>query len=1074
MRSTYTIWNSALVLGVVLALTPCAPAQDTATVTGIVHDTTGAVVPGAHVVVRNVQTNIERTAATSGEGTYSVPLLTIGEYQVSVEKQGFRQEVQTGIVLQVDQTARIDFALQIGETHDTVTVTTEASALQTETSSRGNVIDNKETVELPLNSRSYYDLIGLAANVSGGGSGFSSAGQSSNSNNFVLNGIDNNNHNTNGAGFTPSIDAIQEFKILTGTYSAEFGRMSGGQVSVTTKAGTNQLHGSAYEFLQNSAVNARNFFTRGPLPSLKRNLFGVTAGGPIRKNKAFVFGSYEGLRQNTASATNNTVPTLAMAGGNFSGLPATVVIRNPITKVPFSGNIIPPSQISVIGAALAAYYPAPNIPTAPGAQPLNNYADNPPSINPTNQMSLRGDYTFSATDSLFITSNYNRSPSTVTGAIQPFGSINRSTSQQHGITYTHIFSPNLVAEFREGFYRSTQGNTQGDHNVQFVKQYGIQNVMDPGYDPSCPAGAGEHCNGGVPSVSVTGYAGLGGGTANPQQSHIYTYQEVGNLIWNKGSQSIHMGVDVRRGDTNWMQTATGRGAFTFSAPANSTTVPTSGNTFADLLLGYPSSVNRNPIARNYYHRSWGIDPYIQDDWKVSSTLTLNLGLRWELDTPVVDLNDSVSNFDPAAGKIFTPGLGGYSEQLWKTNWLDFAPRVGLAWQPWGPKTVIRLGGGVFYNMLGTVVGFPMALNYPNRLAQTFNSSVASPITLANPFPPIPSTVGPPPSDGSITLTGVVQNFKNAYTDQWSSTIQRQITRTMVWEIGYLGSKSTHLYTQTNINQPMPQPAGTTQAQIQAARPFPGFGNIVMRQPGGNGSYNSLESKVEKRYSNGLSFTAVYTYSKAIDEGYSGTNSTVGGANFPQNSYDFAAQKGPSGSDLRHRFVMNSVWQFPLGKGHKFGSERFVSYIVGGWQLANILTIQTGTPVFVSMGNTQISNTLSTADLPNVVANCNPNDGPRTLAQWFTTSCFAIPLLGHFGNEGRDNVYGPGSFNIDTSLTRNFVFREKIHIQFRGEAFNTDNHTNFGAPSGAFGTSAFGTISSASSPRNLQFALKVNF
>ena len=910
--------------------------------------------------------------------------------------------------------------------------------------------------------------------TAGTSSSFSVAGQNSQSNNFLLNGIDNNNHNVNsGGGFRPSIDAVQEFNVMTGIYSAEFGRMSGGQIAVTVKSGTNELHGSLYEFLRNSDLDSRNFFLKGPLPSLKRNLFGVTGGGPIKKNKMFIFGSYEGLRLNQATATVTTVPTAAMVTGNFSGLP---VIKDPITKVPFTNNVIPPSQISVVGAALAAYYPAPNLPNAAGALPINNYSVAPPSFNNSDQFSIRGDQTFSSKDSFSLMANYFRNPNNAEGTITPFGSINRNTAQQHGLTETHIFTPTLVNEFRMGFTRQTQGNTQEDFKIPFVQTYKIANVFDASYDPVCPASAGDHCNGGVPSTAVNGYATLGGGTANPQQSHIYTYQEVDNLVWIKGSQTIHFGVDVRRGDTNWAQTNQGRGVFTFAAPANSTTVPTSGNVFADLLLGYPSQVQRNPIAQNYYQRFWGVAPYVQDDWKISPKLTVNLGLRWEFDTPVTHLNDSVSNFDPKTGKIFVPCHDGYSCGTWNMDWRDIAPRVGLAWQPFGDnKTVIRAGAGFFYNEIGSVITFPMALNYPHRLQQTFNSSLANPITLANPFPAIPSTSGPPPTDGSITLASVNPDFKTPIQQEWTFNIQRQVTASTVFEIGYMGSKGTHQYSQININQPHPQPAGTTTAQVQALRPYPGFNQIVYRQTSGNSNYESFETKLQKRYSRGIAATVAYTWAKSIDEALPGIQATVGGENFPQDSYNFAgSMRGLSQLDLRHRLVANLIAEIPLGKGHKFLANGFVSSIVGGWQLANILTVQSGRPLFVSMGSTQISNTLSPADRPNVVAGCNPNDGPQTIAQWFTTSCFTTPAIGTFGDEGRNNVIGPGLFNLDTSLSRILLWRERIRLQIRAETFNTLNHPNWGAPATTVGTSSFGTITSALDPRNVQFGLKLSY
>jgi hypothetical protein len=1049
----------------------------TATVTGQVRDASGAAVPGVRVSARNVQTNIEREAVTSENGDYTIPLLNIGEYQVSVEKQGFKKAVKTGLILQVDQKARLDFTLEVGQVSESVEVAAATSLIQTDSASVGTVIDNKRVLELPLNSREFYTLALAAPRVlpPAQGStlsfrgGFNVAGSSEVSNNFTLNGIDNNDTGINGPSFRPSIDAIQEFKLLSGTYSAEYGRNSGGQVVINTKSGTNQFHGTAYEFLRNQALDARNFFLRlkpgEKAPSFKRNLFGGSLGGPIVKDKTFFFASYEGLRLRQSVTSLATVPTVAMVNGDFRGLPVKVV--NPFTGQEFATpNVIDPALINPVGQALAKFFPAPTTATAAGQAPSNNYNFSATRREDYNQVSSRFDHALSSKDSLYGTYNYYDNPAfepsnSLCGSrvLPGFGCNTGLTTQLIGIIETHTFTSNLTNEIRLGFNRLRQPRIQEDDTVNFVSQFKIPGTFF-GETPF---------NGGVPQVAITGFSTIGGATNLPQDRRDNTYQFVDNVIWIKSAHTLKFGVDIRRFQSNLYFISQGRGIFNFNTPANSTTVPTSGYPFADLLLGIPTSTQRNPRGPSTYSRTTSFNVYAHDDWKVNSRLTLNLGVRWELNTPMTEKYNTIASFDPKTGQIRAAGQNGVPSNLFKYDYNNFAPRIGFAWQPLDDsKTVVRGGVGIFYNVQPAGNGLlGMLFNFPFRLPQTFNSSRAAPITLGDPFPgPVPTTA---PTNGTLTMTAIDENFDTAYITQWGFGVQREIGADTVFEISYLGSKGTHLPLNRNLNQATPGPGST--AQVQARRPYPQFGNITWIESVANSTYHSLELKAEKRYTKGLSVLGSYTFSKSIDNSPGISTSSNASSAIAQNAFNLRAERGLSDFDVRRRLVASTIWEIPLGKGHKVFSGGPLAYIFGGWQASGILSLQSGRP-FTAVLSGDFSNTLNRNDRPNLIG--DPNSGPKTVEQWFNKAAFQRQATGSFGTAGRNIIIGPGFQNFDFALSRNFNVTERFRIQFRTELFNAFNHANFNYPAAIENAENFGRIASALDPRQIQFGLKIIF
>ncbi len=997
---------------------------------------------------------------------------------MSVEKQGFKKSVQTGLILQVDQKARLDFTLEIGQVSESVEVTAATSLVQTDSASVGTVIDNKRVLELPLNSREFYTLALTAPRVlpPAQGStlsfrgGFNVAGSSEVSNNFTLNGIDNNDTGINGPSFRPSIDAIQEFKLLSGIYSAEYGRNSGGQVVINTKSGANQFHGTAYEFLRNQALDARNFFLRlkpdEKAPSFKRNLFGGSLGGPIVNDKTFFFASYEGLRLRQSVTSLATVPMAAMINGDFRGLPVRVV--NPFTGQEFATpNVIDPGLINPIGQALARFFPSPTTATAAGQLPSNNFNFSATRRETYNQISTRFDHSLSSKDSLYGTYNYYDNPAfepsnALCGSrvLPGFGCNTGLTTQLIGIVETHTFTSNLTNEVRIGFNRLRQPRIQEDDNVNFVNQFNIPGTFF-GETPF---------NGGVPQVAITGFSTIGGATNLPQDRRDNTYQFVDNVIWIKSAHTLKFGVDIRRFQSNLYFISQGRGIFNFNTPANSTTVPTSGFPFADLLLGIPTNTQRNPRGPSTYSRTTSFNVYAQDDWKVNSRLTLNLGLRWELNTPMTEKYNTIASFDAETAQIRAAGQNGVPANLFKYDYNNFAPRIGFAWQPLGDsKTVVRGGVGVFYNVQPAGNGFlGMLFNFPFRLPQTFNSSRTAPITLSDPFPgPVPTTA---PTNGTLTMTAIDDGFDTAYITQWGLSVQRGVGSDVVFEIGYLGSKGTHLPLTRNLNQATPGPGAT--AQVQARRPFPQFGNITWIESVANSTYHSMELKAEKRYTKGLSLLGSYTFSKSIDNSPGISTSSNASSAIAQNALNLRGERGLSDFDVRHRFVASTIWEIPLGKGHKILGGGPLAHIFGGWQASGILSLQTGRP-FTAVLSGDVSNTLNRNDRPNLIG--DPNSGPKTVEQWFNISAFQTQAVGSFGTAGRNIIIGPGFQNFDFALSRNFNVTERFRIQFRTELFNAFNHANFNYPAAtANAPQTFGQIASALDPRQIQFGLKIIF
>jgi hypothetical protein len=1050
------------------------PAQTpTASLSGIVEDSSGAVIANAKVTARNTATRIDYAASTDARGAYQILNLPPAIYDVTAAAEKFKSEVQHGVILQVAGHARTDFSLAVGQVAETVQVSSQAALTDTESAAVGAVIDNQKVLELPLNARQFYSLALLTPGVYqpaqnstlGYRGGFNVAGSKETWNNFTLNGVDDNDEAIDGPSYRPSVEAIQEFKVLTGIYSAEYGRTSGGQVVVVTKSGGNKFHGDLFEFLRNQLVDSQNFFTPpGKTPPYHRNQFGATLGGPIQHDKTFFFVNYEGLRLVQQYVALSTVPTTAMLQGDFRSLlslPTPIHVINPFTGVDFTTpNVIDPAYLSTLGGELASFYPqTPTYPTPAGQKPGNNYNFSQPGTEQLNEFAIRVDRTFSPSDSAYANYNFFNDPTFVPGNNQcgpyyvpGFGCKDGLTTQLAVVSETHIFRPTLTNEIRLNFERFRQSGIQQDVTASFPGLAGVFNGVLPN-------------NTGLPNTSVTGFSTIGGATNMPQQRFDNTYQFFDALSYTRGKHTLRVGADLRYADSIDETIYTGRGALTFTAPSAG---PSSGYSFADLLLGIPTTTTRNPTAptmRPYHH---DVSFFGLDDWRYRPYLTFNLGLRWEYDSPIRDLSDNLSGFNAATGVIDWAGHNGVADHLSKYDLNNFGPRLGFSWQPrHNSDTVVRGGFGVFYNVPVLLQGFVNVLDqYPVRNPQTFTATKTAIITLSNAFPAANAA-------GSRTATGINPNFSTPYVDEWSLGIQQAISKSAFIELTYLGSKGTKLPTEININQAV-LGAGSVNSRRPYQTPYVGltFGNITYLQTEGNSSYHSLQAKLQQNYSNGLSYLVAWTYGRSIDDGPGYEASSNASKQLPQNSYNPKGEKGLSDFDVRQRIVASPVYNLPFGLHGKHLINGLPSQIIGDWQISGIVTWQTGQP-FTEYYGTDNSNTGENADRPNVVS--NPNSGaPHTVAQWFNTAAFAAAPAGSFGNEARNSIIGPGYTDLDTALARVFPIHDGISLHFRAEAFNLANHPNFYNPTGTFGSGTFGKLSQAYDPRQLQFSLKLLF
>ena len=1059
---------------------------------GRVTDASQAIVSEAAITVTRTDSGLKREVLSNEQGLYAVPLLPPGQYQIDVTKEGFKPLTRTGVVLETGTTSTVDLQLEVGGRNETVTVEAAAPLLQPETSSVAHVVDGQSIQDLPLVDRRASQLIGLngfvVQNGAGLGATFGIAGGRANNAMYTLDGESTQNLPNIGVAtlvYDPPVESLQEFNVAMSNYAAELGRTGGGVIQMTTKSGTNELHGSAYEFFRNDDLNARTFFA-ATRPILRYNLFGAAIGGPIRKNKTFFFYNYEGLRNTTYVATILGVPTVAETQGNFSADKA--LVKDPTTKTPFPGNIIPASLLDPVGAKLASFFPAPNVPGQLSGH--NNFLANQANGTIGNNHIARIDHMFREKDRI-VGRFVGYTTPTYTGAIFTVAAEDPAAVKAHTSYYNttgtwyHDFSPTVLNEFRTGFdLRSSHTYSSGaESNIN-------QSIGLTGVDPAF-----------APNVIVPGYTQMGTTTQQRFQVPTLAIPVVDHITVIRGAHQLKFGAEYRYASDvdDWLGIAGGQVSFNTTA---------TGNSLAALELGWVNSaqiVNALPLKP----RGDNYSAYAQDDWKVTPNLTLNIGLRWDLDEPRWEVYDNRQNgFNPTAinpvsgtpGIVTFSGLNGVPKFATNWNYHNLGPRFGFAWRL--PKDfVIRGGSGLLY-----VGPYDMATPITANLGFSDSASFVSPnngttaaFLLADGFPAnsVPTAAQLTPGYGAVPVgkkptTGVTfyqQTGRNTgYLEQYNFNIQKQLSNSVLVEVGGLGTMGHDLPVPNQngltINQVPTALLGPGNAQIN--RPFPQFSDVrVLADDIGSSKYYGINLHVEKRASHGLTVQGNYTFSR-FEDNIPGRNELgdPGGALTYYNTYlnmnNRAQDWGLSGNDVKNRLVAEAIYEVPYGKGKAHApSNALLDKVVGGWSIAYTGELHSGSPYGV-LEAVNLTNSFSDGNRPNVVGD-PALSGSRSTAQkiseWFNTSAFAAPPAYTFGNAGRTAGYGPGAIGMNLSMLKDFKFGERHDIQFRAEALNFINHANFALPNVQQGSAAFGTITSlipGNQSRIIQLGLHYKF
>jgi hypothetical protein len=1069
--------------------------MNTGEITGSITDPSGAFVPQATIAALEVATQQKHTATSNSAGQYLLPQLPLGEYELTVEAQGFKQAVQNSVVLHVGNNIRQDISLELGDERQSVTVEAMAGLMQVESAGIKDVIENQQIVDLPLKDRELLELAILSpgvVNPPGGTRGDSLQqtgklinvlGNRTGHNLFLVDGVSVTDEYFNNVALSPSPDATREFNMDLADYSAEFGGKSGGVVNVVTRSGTNGFHGSLYEFLRNNVFDARNYFAPPNVPApFRENQFGAAVGGPIIKNKTFFFVNYDGQRVRDSLSQLFSVPTAAQRAGNLGGLSP---VHDPINKAPITDNNLnndanyntnnPSTQAAL---ALLNLLPLPN-----SSGNTNNLRSIGQEKIDANQYDARLDHLISAADTTFVRASVLDAneldpfgSSVLNEALLPgFGRILKTHTVNLALGETHIFSPNVVNEFRFGWLRVSGGQKDPNVGNPFAATYGLNgtttNPADMGY----------------PQVNLSGlFSTIGTATGfNTRIDRDFEFFD--NVSYQHGRHTFTFGGYFFHLAFNPAFPNNARGTYTFNGSY-------SGNALADFLFGYPSQgqVGLGEGAENA-HTDWA-HCYFQDGWLLTPGLKLDLGIRYEYNSNLVAEPNQTSNIDlstgaarfvvggnpadlagnaatlaafPAAQKppipIVSNTTAKWNDSLLETRPVRLSPRIGLSWQvPPLNETVVRAGFGVFTNQAAYSVLQNLAENIPFFLNKTVNNATGTPtsdtvsILAANP-------------NGAIGANGVNHDFKIEYNEVWNLTVQQLLSANTTFSVQYVGSRTVHADSSTAVNLPPPG-AGA----VQARRPFSNLNSYTTIRWDGWAAFNGLTASVNHRSSRGLSFDASYTWSHSIDDA-SDAGTTNAEFNLPQNIYahNQAAEKADSSFDHRNRFVGNVIYELPFARG----TSGWVRALAAGWRASGILIAQSGAPSTVNLGT---SNDVANIGLvngnnierPNLTG--NPNAGPKTAERWFSTAVFSLPAAFTFGNNPRNSVIGPRFVNLDTSVQKDWALRESMNLQFRADVYDTLNHANFTLPGRIFEASNFAVISSALDPREIQLALKLIF
>ena len=1093
---------TAVLLSAVAAISPAAAQTVTGTILGSVSDATGAVIPGAKVTAANPNTGYSRPVNTDSVGNYLLTFLPLGAYEVVATAPGFKQTRRAGITVAADERVRVDLTLEIGDAAQTVEVTGGAPLVQTSDATVGEVVDSQRIMDFPLNKRNFADLVQLTSGVSPGRAGefggettidnfrgrftFNASGQRSTTNNFILDGVDNNANlfNAGGVVIAPVVDSIQEFKVSTANFSPEFGRAVGGVVSVQTKAGTNSLHGTVFEFLRNSALDANTFFNNRAgvkKPPFRQNQFGFTAGGPIRRDKTFFFGDYQGFRVRDTRSFLASVPTVAARQGDFSGRlyqrvydPATAVPDGANIRLdPFPGNRIPAARFDAVALDAGKLYADPNT-NLEGI--TSNFINNPNLTRTDDQFDLRIDHRVRQAGNLFGRYSFGTAkqlwPNALMSQSNPFGgggkgNLSTVGAQSLAVNYIHSITPRLISETRGGFTRTLYIGDPLGYGDPVFDRFQIPNLRYTGRIRM------------IPTFSITRLTALGPQGNVPNVSVQNNFQWSQNLVYSLGARhTLKMGGDLIRRQLNNDFTGAPSGSFSFSGAytnVNGRSALTGGEPYADFLLGLYGGSARDILLGGFGRRGVVASWYVQDDLKLTRRLTMNLGVRWDIWTPLYEVNDRQATFDPGLKRLV---LAGAKEPLGRglrpADRNNYAPRFGFAYDVTGTgRTVLRGGYSVSYMEDLSAGRTILPLNPPFAFSdETTNSQGIIPtraMRLGFNAPVIP--------DVTKSLSGLLRTvdsaYRSAYAQTWSFGVQREIARNLAADVSYVGSKGTRLMERLDLNQPPPGASA-----VNTRRPFytlfPGVGTIDGLGSTGNSSYHSFQIKVTRRMAGGLHLLATYTNGRAI-EGSEGVGETGVSAPIPTKAQDpnnRRADKALASYHMQQRLIFSYGYELPFGKSKRFAASGPAAQVLGGWSLQGITSLLGGNPFSVQMSSNSLNN--GAFQRPNRVCDGRLPRSERSVDRYFDPACFAAPPAYVYGNAARNVLVGPGAVNFDAAVLRDFRVRERMKLQFRAEFFNFFNTPQFYPPNGSIGSRDAGTISGVRGGSNRQSQLSLKF
>jgi hypothetical protein len=1127
---------------------------NTGSIGGIVTDTTGAVMVAVKVEIVNTGTGVKRAVETNEVGQFLAPSLPPGTYELTAERQGFKRLVRNDIKLSVQDALEFNLEMSLGSVTDAIEVKGEVTQLQTATSSLGQVVDNRKIVDMPLNGRNTLALVELTAGVQPGTNfgglvaignaytqgNFSVSGAPGYSSSVILDGVSVDQNLYSAPSVVPSIDAVEQFKVQTNSFSAEFGRTGGGVVNVIMKSGTNQLRGNAYEFLRNRVLDANTFFNNasGAKKSVYTyNLFGATVGGPVvlpgmynGKDRTFFFSSYEGFRNRAGVSSLMTIPSTAQRGGDFSNTytatGAQIGIYDPLTaalnsstgvysRTAFAGNVIPASRFDPVAKKAIAYYPTPNLPGT-ALTGTYNYLGTGAITNKSDQVNERVDHSFSPAHHMFgrySMTRANRGSTNVFSDNNPFGGFNPSggyvdiliKGQQFVLNDTLTPSPTFMVDLSYGVSR--------EWVTKQPKSWG-RSLTELGFPASYAAIEQRY----FPNITISDFRALQASDMDLIRRGDYTHSFRGTVTKLAGRHAFKFGAEYRLMRISEFQQSDLVFGFTrsFTGQNPFATATNSGAGMASFLLGDAASGTSN-VTPALAIQSHYLAGYVQDDIRLNSKLTLNLGFRYDVETPRTERYDRLNWFDFAAasplaatsgisglvGGLAFVGTNGKSRQQQVLDANNFGPRFGFAYSV-DSKTVIRSGYGIFYvpvsiNALGSSVG-SQGYSTSTSMVTTLDSGITPYRTLSDPFPdglnrPSGNTLGLATLAGQ-SIRGIDRNSRVGYVQQYNFNIQRQLPGDTLLDLAYAGSHSLKLFTTWNADQLNPTlytMGSTLQTQVtnpfrglialgslsnatvsraQLLLPYPQFTGVTGVFAAGASNYQSLQVKVEHRMASGLTYLLAYTFAKNIGDSNPVYGETGGGY---QNTYDRRSERSLLPTDISHRFVGSYTYELPFGKGKRWGAHwsRFTDLIAGGWQVNGITTVQVGMPLIVTLSS---SNTYGGTRPNSTGASARLDRSDRTPRKWFNTAAFTLPPAYSLGNVSRTlpDVRAPGIGNVDISLFKNIPLNDRVRLQFRAEAFNVANHTRFSTPSTSFGSSTFGQISATGDPRMMQMALKLNF